>query len=532
MTENINKTTRFSKSIGAGMKSVFNPSGREFYILEYRDDSKKHKKGDKQEVIIDYIELGRDSKCLVQYDESYKTVSRVHAAITKEGSTWKLVHLSKTNPTLINGKPVGKEWFLQDGDEIQLSYEGPKIVFILPANNKTGTLGLGHRMTLFRQQALRPYKTTIAILSAVLVIAVASLVLLNIENDKRWQTKYDQTIHEMDSIRDALINESQRVITLGEENLSLKESTEKEISDLKKQQELAAINAIKQQNRITELESIINPNNETIVSNDNIPEKQKTTKTGDNENATDVLQSMASSLRYIFMNSIDMIYDENGKEQIISDPSIMSYGMAFYGNDGRLYTSRKIVEPWFYFDKTDNNMRFLNMFDVSMGTVISAITTVSLKSDRFITNSQAFNVNRNEDISGVTNIKQRGEFMWKKADIKGASNWAYLVSSNESTTGMAINRDYRPKQGDVLYFFAYPEGIGPNVDGIYPTFNQTQVNGDNTIDGFIIVDDNGFIGNVEGSPVIYVDSNNNAAVVGFLTVYGNSVMCVSMSSIE
>ena len=54
MAENMNKTARFSKSVGAGIKSVLNPSGREFYVLEYKNDSKQHKKGDKQKVTVEY----------------------------------------------------------------------------------------------------------------------------------------------------------------------------------------------------------------------------------------------------------------------------------------------------------------------------------------------------------------------------------------------------------------------------------------------------------------------------------------------
>lgn len=542
MSENINKTTKFSKSIGAGMKSVFNPSGREFYILEYKDDSKRHKKGDKQEVIVDYVELGRDSKCLVQYDESYSTVSRVHAAITKEGNNWKLMHLSKTNPTLINGKPVGKEWYLQDGDEIQLSYEGPKIVFIIPLNNNTGTLGLSHRMTLFRQQALRPYKTTILILSMVLVIAVASLVYWNFENEKTWKNKFDQTTYEMDSLREALVKESKRVIMLNEENLSLKESSDREINYLKKQQEMAAIMAKQQQERINTLESQLNPD-DNPVTNDDVQVFDDSTESSQelqelqaeidiDINVSEIMASCSEALRYIYMNNIDMIYDENGKEQIIDDPSIMSSGMAFYGDNGRLYTSRSIVEPWFYFNENDNNMRFLNMFDVSMGSVISTFTTVSIDQEAIQINSQAFNINRSKDIEGVAKIKNRGEFAWKKADIVGESNWAYSVSTNELISGLTINKEYIPKQDDVLYFFTYPEGIGPNIDGIYPSFYNTYVAVDNTINGFIITDDIGDVGNVNGSPVIYIDSNSNASVVGLIVVYGNNTMFVHIASIE
>ena len=39
--------------------------------------------------------------------------------------------LSKSNPTLINGRPIKKSWYLSSGDVIQLSFEGPKIEFIV-----------------------------------------------------------------------------------------------------------------------------------------------------------------------------------------------------------------------------------------------------------------------------------------------------------------------------------------------------------------------------------------------------------------
>lgn len=167
----------FSGSVGAGMGSLFSPNGRKYYILEHKVTSKYHKAGESQEIIVDNIELGRDSHCQVRFDESFKTVSRHHAGIVKDGDMWKLVQISKTNSTFLNGRPVKTEWYLQNGDEIQLSVNGPKLGFITPTGKKStvGSIGLTRRLSLFRQQALRPYKTALTVLTCVLVLAVGSL---------------------------------------------------------------------------------------------------------------------------------------------------------------------------------------------------------------------------------------------------------------------------------------------------------------------------------------------------------------------
>ena len=113
----------FSGSVGAGMGSIFAPGGKKYYILEleHKVSSKYHRAGECQEIIVDNITLGRDSHCQVRFDESFKTVSRRHAAIVREGDTWKLVQISQTNSTFLNGRPIKTEWYLQNGDEIQLS---------------------------------------------------------------------------------------------------------------------------------------------------------------------------------------------------------------------------------------------------------------------------------------------------------------------------------------------------------------------------------------------------------------------------
>lgn len=173
----------FSGSVGAGMGSLFSPGGRKYYILEHKVTSKYHRAGESQEIIVDNIQIGRDSVCQVRFDENFKTVSRRHAAIVRDGDNWKLVQLSQTNRTFLNGHPVSSEWYLQNGDEIQLSVNGPKLGFIIPTGNKAtvGSIGLTRRMSLFRQQALRPYKTAITVIASILVLCVlaGSFVIYN-----------------------------------------------------------------------------------------------------------------------------------------------------------------------------------------------------------------------------------------------------------------------------------------------------------------------------------------------------------------
>ena len=109
-------------------------SKKQSFLLEHKTGSKYHYAGELQEIIADQVEIGRDANCQVRFDENFETVSRHHAAIVRDGNHWKLVPLSQTNPTFLNGEIVQKEWYLQDGDEIQCAVNGPKLVLKLNEN--------------------------------------------------------------------------------------------------------------------------------------------------------------------------------------------------------------------------------------------------------------------------------------------------------------------------------------------------------------------------------------------------------------
>lgn len=172
------KTTEFKRSlsgtISAGVRNAFSSKGKKYYIIEYKDDTRYHQRGDQQRIIIDEAFMGRDSKCQIRFDtENCPTVSREHAVIVREGENWKLKHLSQTNETFVNNTSITDEYYLQNGDEIQLSEGGPRLGFIISEGSYAKSIGMSERLKDFGQQALRPYKMAIILLSAVLLLAIA-----------------------------------------------------------------------------------------------------------------------------------------------------------------------------------------------------------------------------------------------------------------------------------------------------------------------------------------------------------------------
>lgn len=206
-------------SVGAGMAAVFNASGRQYYILEHKTESLYHHAGESQKIIVDQVELGRDSSCQVRFDETFETVSRRHAAIVKEGENWKLIPLSQTNSTLVNGTPIQGEQVLRSGDEIRLSTKGPLMGFIVPQGKQSlvSSIGMTERLSLFRQQALRPYKRALWIMAIVLILAIGGLVTWNILQAKKYDAELQIKQEQIEEVQQNLFESDVLIDALSEE---------------------------------------------------------------------------------------------------------------------------------------------------------------------------------------------------------------------------------------------------------------------------------------------------------------------------
>lgn len=240
-------------SVGAGVAAVFNASGRQYYILEHKTESLYHHAGESQKIIVDQVELGRDSACQVRFDESFETVSRRHAAIVKEGENWKIIPLSQTNTTLVNGQPISEEKILNSGDEIRLSSRGPLMGFIIPQGKQSlvSSIGMTERLNLFRQQALAPYKRALWCIVILFVLAVAGLVAWNLYQADKFNKEIETKQQQIEQVQQDLTASDELIEALNVElensqNASAVERarTQKKLAEAQAEREALVLTAV------------------------------------------------------------------------------------------------------------------------------------------------------------------------------------------------------------------------------------------------------------------------------------------------
>lgn len=392
-------------SVGAGMGALFNASGRTYYILEHKTESKYHPVGESQKIIVDQVELGRDSSCQVRFDDSCETVSRKHAAIVRDGENWKLIPLSQTNATFVNGQRVENEYRLNSGDEIQLSSRGPVMGFIVPQGAKSlvKSIGMTERMNLFRKQALRPYKTGLTILSIALVLAIGGLLTYNILQDKKHSAQMADATERIEAANAEIINNTS---ALTEANAKIdvleqeKDAANAALQELSAKAENAESERVSAQAQLDSLKNITNTTKEELA--------QATERARKAENAAYAARQAAKSaastadaaqeklaaienqkeeitakiaaaeavkkeaeaqigetvevkvenlpfaevnacnnaVYYIRMNEI-VIY-KNNQEVVRFNTENKIGGTGFLLSDGRFVTAHRVIEPWFY----------------------------------------------------------------------------------------------------------------------------------------------------------------------------------------
>jgi len=483
------------------MKSVFGGEGRRYYSLVHKVSSKYHKAGESQKIIVDQIELGRDPRCQVRYDESFSTVSRRHAAIVKDGDNWKLVPLSKTNSTYLNGRKLEKEWFLQNGDEIQLSTNGPKLGFIVP-EGKAGlvkSIGLTARLSLFRQQALRPYKTAITSLACALVLCC--------------------------SLGGYLLHNQHKDITgLQAENMILKDSL---IATGKNQKEL--------QDQIDSMKR-------------NPPKQIVKIAQAPSDEVGDVVEKCKKYVYYIFAleyyddgspamtpfmdsygNYLDkdghFIYsqDSNGKKFKLNiettgmhdDDRIVSYqtgwsGTGFLLNDGRFVTARHCVQGWRSSSYSDAEVQ-------QYGNIHTEITAYSPDGNTLNFSSDDFILDDSRDPQLSHTFENGKQLAWTGADFFNGSDWAVYKTSLKDGLGVDKDSSTKLSAGSELHILGYPKGMGAeDIRSVSPMYTKSEVAASGiSSDGMIIHSHSTDHGNSGGPVMIY--KNGEFYVVGIVT---------------
>lgn len=471
----------FSGSIGAGMGSIVNGKGRTYYVLEHKVSSKYHHAGEAQEIIVDQIELGRDAKCAVRFDESFKTVSRRHAAIVRDGQNWKLIQLSDTNTTFLNGRPIQNEWYLQNGDEIQLSVNGPKLGFLIPTGNKStvGSIGLSRRLSLFRQQALRPYKTAMWILSVVLLLTISGGVGLSISQYKQIE-KLNISHIELDEARKRAEADFARM---------QKENSESEKKLIETRKQLSSLDKQLKNLKVGSKDSTIVPRISSTTSNKNISACEPHTY-------------------FVWIRKIVVTY--NGVTRELEN---VGTGTGFLLADGRFVTARHVVEPWMFpSDENDKQSLTLNAIMNAGGTVTCYLEAYSPSGKKLTFVSKDAIINHSSDeqhtYEGITISLPKNY----------ALDWAYFKTTESSGLSHDNKLSQQLPLQAKLTILGYPMGIGANSPtDIHPIYSEAVVAREGLEQGYILTTATTFEHGNSGGPVFATSTDGNLIVVGIVS---------------
>lgn len=480
--DNVQYKRTLRGSVGAGVGALFNGKGRRYFILEHKDASKYHKAGESQKIIIDQVELGRDGNCQVRFDESFGTVSRRHAAIVRDGNRWKLVQLSKTNSTFLNGHQVETEWYLENGDEIQLSVGGPRMGFIVPAGEQSlvSSIKMTERLALFRKQALRPYKTAIVVLFALIVLLSMGGGYKIYDQHRVNQSliaKQDSITADNDTLRARIAVTSEKLV----KNSDLITELNKQIRQLKKR-----------------------PRSASRVVSRPIP---KPISTSDDAKDVYYIQFVGYQLTDTDGVSVDLGVGETFLDLKIKGMS----GTGFLLNDGTFVTARHVVEPWLFSD--DELSVKLNILEASgvLKKVEAMFVAVSPEGKQLNLKTSSFRRNRSHDkIRTEDNVSIR-QVAFDATDYASAS----VGQKGSMAYDVALSRAL--PAGEKLYILGYPMGLGASSSGVKPSYSSAEVARDGLADGgYIMTTSTGFEHGNSGGPV-FVDRNGKKIVVGIVS---------------
>ena len=465
----------FAGSVGAGMGSLIGGSNKTYYVLEHKVSSQYHKAGEAQEIIVDQIELGRDSHCAVQFDESFKTVSRRHAAIVRDGDNWKLIQLSQTNTTFLNGHPVKSEWYLQNGDEIQLSVNGPKLGFIIPQNNKVGTIGLSRRLSAFRQQALKPYKTAMWSMAACILLLICVGVgwgVIDHKNDLEYRQLTEQQMQEAEQRHQEALDAAK----------AEREALERQLRNLK-----ADMKKLK---------------GNTVVA----AEEPKVVASSNTSNTA--IARCEPNVYFVHIKKIVVSYE--GQTKTLEN---IGSGTGFLLSDGRFVTARHVVEPWMYpSGPEDTNNLICNVIANNGGKVVCYLDAYSP------TGKQLHLVSTNAVVNRTGDEVMNYEGATLRLAGQDANDYAYFRTNERG--GLKYNAalsQQLPVQTK-LTVLGYPMGIGANSPSeVHPIYSEAVVAREGLEHGYILTTATTFEHGNSGGPVFATTNDEELIVVGIVS---------------
>lgn len=493
------------------------------YTLMYLDPTRNKMKGEYTQVLVPYAELGRGSKCTIRYGEEYPTVSRVHAAIQTVGGQTTIKHLG-TNPTLVNGRPIQDSAVLQNGDEIQLSYEGPRLRFNATPSG-AASMKFTRRMALYTSQALTPYKRGLAVMAVLLLLTIAGFGY--------WTKQQSDQIADQGSTIEFLQGQLDETNT---QIAQLEEKAKKSGSGLSASDRklLAALKAKKKETE------------EELGDQESATEEEEMTSEADSPSGSDADLSAAdyflkNKKDVYFIQINEIVITRPGREPIVSRFVEQTAeeggktlggggsGTGFLTSDGRLITARHVITPWRYRYFINSNQLLLacNLAEQEGGRVEAKYSAYSPDGDYFdfVTSEMKYSEYNDQTVVFPIEIetskkKKREKNVSLKVDTGlGNSDWAYInLPGKKGSFNINLELSQKLKSGEKIYVSGY-QNFGATFDptkGLEPNYSESNVSQSNLVNGVIQTSNSGIGPGTSGGPAI-VKRDGRFHLVGIAT---------------
>ncbi len=483
---------KVTKALTTGMK-VLGGGNVSAYTLEHLSNSKKHPAGSFETIIIPYIELGRDGSNAVNFGDDMATVSRKHAAIERKGDNVVIKNLSTSNPTLVNGRPVKNEYFLNNGDEIQLSMEGPRMRFNLSATG-TAKMGVTKRMNLVMQQAVRPYRAAVAGLAAMVILIAGVGGFFTFNEISQLSAKNEILTAKTDSIIKA--SEVAKVEFLAT------------IDDMKKNNDEAISNLSKNNAALTgKLNHLATQNQEL---RNEVTVLATTAPKNSNEELAEAYDGLKAHVYFLEVTKFELQYPDGSTEQI----KFGWTGTGFMLNDGRFVTARHCVQGWRF--GTEDNDIIINSLEQA-GVTINLQFRCTSPNKQFTFNYKDFKVNDKHD--ETINLADYDMDGYIKLAALDRYDWAYVQTSEKEGLLFDNQLSMSLKAGSKVFALGFTEGFGGsnNSSSVSPMLGEATVGQSGlTADGNISVTSKGWGAGNSGGPVL-TKTKDGFGVVGIVS---------------
>lgn len=499
MARATNKLSEGVKAMTTGLR-VVGGANVPAYSLEFLTDSKHHPVNSSQTIIVPYVELGRSPECIIKFEDSLTMVSKKHAAIERREEGVFLKQLSKTNQTLLNGRPVIEEWMLTNGDEIQLSASGPRMRYLISVS-KTSDLGVSRRIQLFAQQSLKPYKTAIFGLVFLLLLLTVGGVLLvrNLKSENRKLFSAYSDINEQ-------AKKQQEALSKGDASfLAYQKVTAEKLAESNRQKE-------KLDKELGNLRSIVKDLKTTKVSP--INSMKPLTPTG-----TVLPKLIEEAKKHVYF--IKMYLTVKG----VTEGELVGTGTGFMLDDGRFVTTRHSVQPWAFTELedaegSDNKWLVINWLynNRPKGTINLTLEVISPENNKIYLSSEKFIINDDKDFYYNKIDVGYGPGKIQLSSSNNGLDWAFFVVDEKSMKGLRADplAANTLKTGTVVHILGYAYSLKEGKKEPIPYYSTANVSQNGLIKGVINVTNLGFAEGNSGGPV-FVQKDDQFVSIGLVS---------------